>query len=106
MPCHAILCCAVLCRVGVQMSRVEVKFSNLDVSADVMVGSRAMPTVANAFVNTPLVRVCVWDTLLGLETAGGHPLATCCDCVHSGSFVLVATAACGHLCLDEQLVSG
>jgi hypothetical protein len=37
------------------MSRVEVRFRDLDVSADVTVGSRAMPTVANAFISAPLV---------------------------------------------------
>jgi translation initiation factor RLI1 len=31
-----------------------VRFSNLEVSADVNIGSRGMPTVANAFVNKPL----------------------------------------------------
>ena len=30
------------------------RFSNLEVSADVNIGSRGMPTVANAFVNKPL----------------------------------------------------
>ena len=34
-----------------QLSQVEVKFTDLNISADVLVGSRAMPTVLNAFVN-------------------------------------------------------
>ena len=37
------------------MSRVEVKFNDINVSADVLVGSRGMPTVANAFINKPMV---------------------------------------------------
>lgn len=37
-----------------QLSQVEVKFTDLNISADVLVGSRAMPTVLNAFVNMPL----------------------------------------------------
>ncbi|KAF6262509.1 ATP-binding cassette transporter [Scenedesmus sp. NREL 46B-D3] len=41
-------------RAGVQLSRVELKFSDLNISADVLVGSRGMPTVANAFINKPL----------------------------------------------------
>jgi hypothetical protein len=41
-------------RAGVQLSRVELKFTDLNASADVLVGSRGMPTVANAFINTPL----------------------------------------------------
>lgn len=34
---------------------MEVKYGNLEISADVNVGSRGMPTVANAFLNAPLV---------------------------------------------------
>eukprot|EP00878_Enallax_costatus_P011267 GHUV01011764.1.p1 GENE.GHUV01011764.1~~GHUV01011764.1.p1 ORF type:complete len:605 (+),score=193.45 GHUV01011764.1:122-1936(+) len=41
-------------RAGVQLSRVEVKYTDVNVSADVLVGSRGMPTVANAFINKPL----------------------------------------------------
>eukprot|EP00879_Flechtneria_rotunda_P006755 GHRR01007099.1.p1 GENE.GHRR01007099.1~~GHRR01007099.1.p1 ORF type:complete len:1177 (+),score=387.98 GHRR01007099.1:1343-4873(+) len=41
-------------RAGVQLSQVEVKFTDINISADVRVGSRAMPTVANAFINAPL----------------------------------------------------
>uniref|UniRef100_A0A383WGZ5 ABC transporter domain-containing protein n=1 Tax=Tetradesmus obliquus TaxID=3088 RepID=A0A383WGZ5_TETOB len=41
-------------RAGVQLSRVEVKFTDLNISADVLVGSRGMPTVANAFIRKPL----------------------------------------------------
>jgi hypothetical protein len=44
-----------VCRVGVELSKVEVRFNNLEVSANVNIGSRGMPTVANAFINTPLV---------------------------------------------------
>jgi hypothetical protein len=45
---------AAVCRAGVELSKVEVKFTDLNISADVLVGSRAMPTVLNAFVNKPL----------------------------------------------------
>eukprot|EP00878_Enallax_costatus_P004873 GHUV01005127.1.p1 GENE.GHUV01005127.1~~GHUV01005127.1.p1 ORF type:complete len:323 (+),score=94.08 GHUV01005127.1:294-1262(+) len=41
-------------RAGIEVSRVEVRFNNLNISADVRVGSKGMPTVANAFINTPL----------------------------------------------------
>lgn len=52
---HTTRCCVGVCRAGVQLSKVEVRFNNLEVSADVNIGSRGMPTVANAFINTPLV---------------------------------------------------
>lgn len=51
-------CCCV--RAGVELSKVEVKFNNLEVSADVNIGSRGMPTVANAFINAPLVSGICW----------------------------------------------
>jgi hypothetical protein len=41
-------------RADVRLSRVELKFTDLNVSAEVLVGSRGMPTVANAFINKPL----------------------------------------------------
>jgi hypothetical protein len=50
-------CVCAPCRAGVQLSKVEVKFNNLEVSADVNIGNRGMPTVANAFIHTPLVRL-------------------------------------------------
>ena len=38
-------------RVGIQMSKVEVRFEDLRVDADVHVGGRAMPTVLNSVRN-------------------------------------------------------
>ena len=38
-------------RVGIEMSKVEVRFENLHVDADVFVGGRAMPTVLNSVRN-------------------------------------------------------
>lgn len=43
-------------RVNVQLSKVEVRFENLHIEADVAIGSQGMPTVANAFINTGKVR--------------------------------------------------
>ena len=40
-----------LLRVGIELSKVEVRFENLSVEADVHVGGRAMPTVLNSFRN-------------------------------------------------------
>lgn len=42
---------AAWCRVGINMSAVEVRFENLSVEADVHVGGRALPTVLNSILN-------------------------------------------------------
>lgn len=52
---HSTLLPTVCCRAGVQLSQVTVAFKDLEVSVDVNIGSRGMPTVANAFINTPRV---------------------------------------------------
>ena len=44
------------CRVGIEMSRVEVRFEDLRIDADVFVGGRAMPTVLNSVRNFVEVR--------------------------------------------------
>ena len=44
------------CRVGIELTQVEVKFEDLTVRAKVMVGSRALPSVTNAYRNA--VEVC------------------------------------------------
>ncbi len=44
-------CLFCMCRVGIEMSRVEVRFEGLRVDADVFVGGRAMPTVLNSVRN-------------------------------------------------------
>jgi hypothetical protein len=70
-----LLLCA--CRAGVELSEVEVKYSNLEISADVNVGSRGMPTVANAFINTPLVGVFNPWVLSPLSLVTSHPSHRC-----------------------------
>lgn len=54
------LCCSFLlgCRVGIELSKVEVRFENLTVEADVHVGGRALPTVLNSVRNFVEVRFC------------------------------------------------
>ena len=44
------------CRVGIELTQVEVKFEDLTIRAKVMVGSRALPSVTNAYRN--VVEVC------------------------------------------------
>lgn len=39
------------CRVGVEFSKVEVRFEDLTVETEVYVGTRALPTVTNVFRN-------------------------------------------------------
>ncbi|XP_022934568.1 pleiotropic drug resistance protein 2-like isoform X1 [Cucurbita moschata] len=46
-------------RVGIETPKIEVRFQNLSVEGDVYVGSRALPTVLNAALNT-------LESLLGL----------------------------------------
>lgn len=36
-----------LCRVGLEVPRVEVRFHNLSVSTEIHIGSRALPTLVN-----------------------------------------------------------
>lgn len=51
------------CRVGIHASHVEVRFQDLNVETDVFVGSRALPSVSNAFLNYLQVRLhlhCLW----------------------------------------------
>jgi hypothetical protein len=88
--CCINLCCMLAyasCRAGVQLSKVEVKFNNLEVSADVNIGNRGMPTVANAFINTPLV------SLTSLK------LHTCCSgLLDQGNSAWHGLVVCGLLC--------
>ena len=39
------------CRVGIELSSVEVRFDNLKIEADIAVGARGNPTVTNSFRN-------------------------------------------------------
>jgi len=39
------------CRVGIHLSHVEVRFQDLNIETDVLVGSRGLPSVSNAFLN-------------------------------------------------------
>jgi hypothetical protein len=38
-------------RVGIRLSQVEVRFEDLNIETDVFVGSRALPSVTNEFLN-------------------------------------------------------
>lgn len=50
-----------VCRVGIQLPTVEVRFENLSIDADVYVGSRALPTLLNFVRNTvEVVLMCFW----------------------------------------------
>lgn len=48
---------AVVCRVGLEVPRVEVRFRNLRVSTEVNVGRRALPTLPNYVRDITEVRV-------------------------------------------------
>lgn len=39
-------------RVGIDIPKIEVRYKNLSVEGDVHVGSRALPTLLNATINT------------------------------------------------------
>lgn len=41
-----------LCRVGIEIPKIEVRFEKLSIEGDVYVGSRALPTLLNATLNT------------------------------------------------------
>ena len=40
-----------MCRAGIDLASVEVRFQNLSVDADIAVGARGEPTVLNAYRN-------------------------------------------------------
>uniref|UniRef100_A0A5B7C9H5 Putative ABC transporter n=1 Tax=Davidia involucrata TaxID=16924 RepID=A0A5B7C9H5_DAVIN len=42
----------IYCRVGIEIPKIEVRFEHLSVEGDVYVGSRALPTLFNATLNT------------------------------------------------------
>lgn len=46
------------CRVGIDIPKIEVRFEHLSVEGDVYVGSRALPTLFNATMNTIEVTPC------------------------------------------------
>lgn len=89
-PTYDVCCVCAPCRAGVQLSKVEVKFNNLEVSADVNIGNRGMPTVANAFINTPLV------SLTWLHTDARSVM-------YVKEVVLVVAAVCGLRCQPPLL---
>ena len=39
-------------RVGIEIPKIEVRYENLSIEGDVYVGSRALPTLLNATLNT------------------------------------------------------
>ncbi len=39
------------CRVGIELSSVEVRFEDLDIETSVFLGSRALPSVTNRFID-------------------------------------------------------
>lgn len=39
------------CRVGIELCSVEVRFEDLDIETSVFVGSRALPSVTNRFLD-------------------------------------------------------
>ena len=47
-PCYVPLCC----RAGLQFPNVEIRFKHVMVEADVHVGTRALPSVPYAFLDT------------------------------------------------------
>lgn len=68
------------CRVGIQHSTVEVRFQDLAIETDVFVGSRALPTVTNAFLDCAQVcflpPMCVPWVVCMLQSKQSQPTAT------------------------------
>jgi hypothetical protein len=48
---ECVICWVLLCRVGIELPTVEVRYENLEIDADCFVGGRALPTLSNAFLN-------------------------------------------------------
>lgn len=46
------------CRVGIEVPKIEVRFENLNIEADVQAGTRALPTLVN--VSRDFVEVCLF----------------------------------------------
>lgn len=49
------------CRVGIEVPKIEVRYEHLSIEGDVYVGSRALPTLVNATMNT--IEVQFWFLL-------------------------------------------
>ena len=52
-------CLDIVCRVGIQLPTVEVRFEHLTVDAECYVGSRALPTLWNTVIN-------LFESLVGM----------------------------------------
>ncbi len=48
---ECVICWVLLCRVGIELPTIEVRYENLDIDADCFVGGRALPTLSNSFLN-------------------------------------------------------
>lgn len=55
--CFVDMLLSVCCRVGIDLPTVEVRFENVKIEAEAYVGSRALPTFLNFFIN--IAEVCV-----------------------------------------------
>lgn len=69
--------CPAIARVGIEMSKVEVRFAGLRVDADVHVGGRAMPTVLNSVRNFAEVRKRAPACLSKEQRAAWRPWRRC-----------------------------
>jgi hypothetical protein len=46
-----------MCRVGIQVPTLEIRYENVTVDAKCVVGDRALPTLQNATINTLVVKI-------------------------------------------------
>jgi hypothetical protein len=53
---ECVICWVLLCRVGIELPTIEVRYENLEIDADCFVGGRALPTLSNSFLNIMGVR--------------------------------------------------
>lgn len=96
-------CCRTLlyCRVGIEMTKVEVKFEDLVVGTKVFVGSRALPSVVNAYRNA--IEVLIHSCVATHMRSAGHDwsLPTCLPwtgTLGQGSVGLTLPVACDRVC--------
>ena len=72
MSLHAISLLITACmaiRVGMERSKVEVQFTDINYEAEVLVGSAGLPLVSNSFKNLILVKQCIYGLMAAANYA-------------------------------------
>ena len=61
-----------MCRVGLELPEIEVTFKDINVSAKAFVAGRALPSIANYFLNLGEVKLFAYASPLDLEPSASN----------------------------------